>query len=206
MHILVTDRLVCARCGPGFGLVLLADRIENRRVLSGSLGCANCRELYPIADGFGDLRFPRLPAVTGDPLAPDDPEEAVRLGALLGVREGPGVIVLIGPIASAAPRLARMIPEIEVLAVYSGLRDREEEEGVTRIEVSDSLPLESGSVRGVVLQGRAVRPLVGEALRSLAPGGRLVLLGAVEEAATELVARGAKILMRGEQALVAVAG
>ena len=82
MHILVTDRLACSRCGPAFGLVLLADRLENRRVLSGHLGCANCRERYPIIEGFGDLRPLSVrsnePHSPDEPLASDDPEEALR--------------------------------------------------------------------------------------------------------------------------------
>ena len=43
MHILLTDTLTCPRCGPDFGLILLAERIEGRRVMDGHLGCANCR-------------------------------------------------------------------------------------------------------------------------------------------------------------------
>ena len=58
MHLLLTDRLTCPRCGPEFGLVLLADRLEDRRVLEGALGCPNCRDRYPVRDGFGDLRPP----------------------------------------------------------------------------------------------------------------------------------------------------
>lgn len=51
MHLLLTDILSCPRCGPEFGLILLADRIEARRVLAGILGCANCRSKYPIREG-----------------------------------------------------------------------------------------------------------------------------------------------------------
>ncbi|HWK89996.1 MAG TPA: Trm112 family protein, partial [Longimicrobium sp.] len=56
MHILLTDLLTCPRCGPEHGLVLLADRIEERRVVRGRLGCPNCRETYPVAGTVADLR------------------------------------------------------------------------------------------------------------------------------------------------------
>ena len=58
MHIVLTDVLTCPRCGPSFPLILLANRVENRRVLDGVLGCANCREKYPVQDGLGKLRVP----------------------------------------------------------------------------------------------------------------------------------------------------
>ncbi len=58
MHILLTDTLCCPRCGPEFGLILLAHRVEERRILEGELGCPNCRASYPVRRGFGDLRAP----------------------------------------------------------------------------------------------------------------------------------------------------
>jgi hypothetical protein len=213
MHILVTDRLVCSRCGPAFGLVLVADRVESRRVLAGYLGCPNCRERYPIVAGFADLRpthqrerDPDSAPPETEPLAPDDPEEALRLGALLGVHEGRGFVLLVGPAAGHAGRLARMMPEIEVVAAHPDLRRASEEGGVTRIGVADRLPLANAALRGAVLQGEAVRDLASEALRALMPGGRLVLLGPVDEAPEALARGNAKILMRADRALVAAAG
>ena len=32
MHILLTDALTCPRCGPDFGLIVLAEGVEDRRV------------------------------------------------------------------------------------------------------------------------------------------------------------------------------
>ena len=34
MQLLLTDRLSCPRCGPGFGLILLADRLADRARVS----------------------------------------------------------------------------------------------------------------------------------------------------------------------------
>lgn len=126
MHILLTDRLTCPRCGPTFGLILLSDRMEDRRVVSGRLGCANCRESYPIRGAVADLRpaaeraedaggsasGPPAEAVDGgggaaedgggaggtaSPASPAEASEAaVRLAALLGVAGSPGPVLVVG--------------------------------------------------------------------------------------------------------------
>jgi uncharacterized protein YbaR (Trm112 family) len=72
VNLLLTDRLACPRCGPGFGLILLADRLEQRRVHQGTLGCPNCRDSFTVRGGFADLRAPpRGPLPEG--LAGGDP-------------------------------------------------------------------------------------------------------------------------------------
>ena len=58
MNVTLTDHLVCPRCGPPFGLVLLARDVRERRVLEGEFGCPNCRDRFPVEKGFGDLRPP----------------------------------------------------------------------------------------------------------------------------------------------------
>ncbi|HEV2146362.1 MAG TPA: Trm112 family protein, partial [Longimicrobiaceae bacterium] len=115
MHILLTDVLRCPRCGPEFGLVLLADGVEDRRVSGGRLGCANCREAYPIRGGETDLRVPggeRLPEAEG---ARGGEEEAVRLAALLGLTEAWGSVLLVGAGADLADSLAALVPGVEVV-------------------------------------------------------------------------------------------
>src|SRR3954447_12829389 len=102
MHILLTDVLSCPRCGPAFGLVLLADRVEDRRVLEGRLGCPNCREQYPVVAGALDARLPAERAGAADDAAGDaaatggvdDAEAAVRLAALLGLAEVRGTVLV----------------------------------------------------------------------------------------------------------------
>lgn len=63
MNVLLTDHMVCPRCGPPFGLVLVAREVADRRVRRGEFGCANCRDSFPVEDGFADMRpQPRSPA------------------------------------------------------------------------------------------------------------------------------------------------
>src|SRR5690242_16884227 len=100
MHILLTDLLTCPRCGPEFGLIVLADEMVDRRVVEGSLGCANCRNRYPVHGGVADLRL--APNEEGGPALEEGGEErAYRLAALSGVADRAGAVLVSG----ASPRL-----------------------------------------------------------------------------------------------------
>lgn len=67
MNAVLVDHLVCPRCGPPNGLVLLAHDVRDRRVHEGEFGCPNCRDRFPVVGGFGDLRPPpRGPGPGGD--------------------------------------------------------------------------------------------------------------------------------------------
>lgn len=78
MDVGLSDLLTCPRCGPGYGLVLLPYEASDRRVRTGVLGCANCRERYPVEEGVADLRVPRAGA-GGSGGGPDE-EFAVEPG------------------------------------------------------------------------------------------------------------------------------
>lgn len=178
MNVLLTDRLTCPRCGPAFGLILLADRVEERRVLEGLLGCPNCREKYPVRGGFGDLRAPpRTPLEHEDAPALDepDPEGTVRLAALLGVARGPGHVLLVGAPAGHAEALAEMLEEVEVVAVHAGLHGRGEVAAVSRIAARPGLPFYDRMIRGAALDGAAAGAMLDEAVRVVGPGGRVVV-------------------------------
>lgn len=246
MHLLVTDRLSCPRCGPTFGLILLADDLRDRRVLEGALGCANCRERYPVRGGFGDLRPPPRVALeeaaesrearsphaaeaasepgtqgihpgppADDPgskgahpeASADDPAEAaLRLAALIGVQEGPGLILLAGGWARLAGRLAARIDEIEVVALDSSLHAEPEEAGVSRLTAGDHLPFFSNALRGVALEGEQLERWGGEAVRVLAPGARLVVRDPPAGLTARLEAKGLHPLLETRRYVVAQRG
>ena len=130
MNVTLTDHLVCPRCGPPFGLILLAHNVRDRRVQRGEFGCANCRDRFPVEDGFGDLRPPprgepggdvpgELPAGAG---GGDAATRALRLAAALGVAEGPGMIVVPDSNRDEAAAIARLVRGIEVVVVGWGGR------------------------------------------------------------------------------------
>src|SRR5687768_8327857 len=106
MYLVLTDLLTCPRCGPDQGLIVLAERIIDRRILGGILGCPNCESQYRIADGLADLRTAqsvsgpvprRVSAGGGDPM---------RLAALLGVTQGPACVLILGNADGVASEIA----------------------------------------------------------------------------------------------------
>jgi uncharacterized protein YbaR (Trm112 family) len=214
MHIVLTDILTCPRCGPEFGLILLAHRIEERRALEGVLGCANCREQYPVSAGAG--HFGAAPVL---PAAPDG-GAVMRLAALLGVAEGPAFVLLAGPCAGAAPRLAALIERLEVVAIgiagaagaaakphATANRDETARQtaGVNALGLAGHrLPLATGKLAAVALSGAAADELLEEGARTVSPLGRLVLEDAPADAAPRLRAAGLRELVREGDTIVAV--
>ncbi len=204
MHLLLTDALVCPRCGPTFGLILLAEELRDRRVVEGGLGCANCRERYPVEGGFADLRPPPRPPVEATPpLRGDDPEEALRIAALLGLVGQGGRILLTGESVGQASRLAAMLDEVEVVALHPGLRGVGEEPGVSRINAGEKLPFFDGSLRGIALEGDPSAGQLAEAVRTLVPGGRLLVRAPSEGGAAALDEAGLELLLETAGVLVA---
>lgn len=205
MHLLLTDRLACPRCGPEFGLVLRADVLEDRRVLEGFLGCPNCRDQYPVASGLGDLRpqprpTPRVQPATGSEANPS----AAEVGGLLGIVRGPGQILLLGSLASRATTLAAMIEEIEVVTATESVMDEAEIPGVSRILVRGRLPIYSRAIRGIALVEGDSPCSLDEAARVVTPRGRVVVFEASSGAEGLLEAAGLEVLALDSGRVVAV--
>lgn len=189
MNVLLVDHLACPRCGPTFGLVLLAREVRNRRVRRGELGCPNCRDAFPVECGFADLRPPpRTPLWPGTPPRPaaqsggsgpaasDGPasgdgraQRALRLGAALNVGGATGatggqagVYLVTEGCREAAVPLARLVPGIEVVAL-----------GRCRAEVAAGTePSSDGAAAAVsAMATGAVLPLRDGAARGVALAG-----------------------------------
>ena len=203
MHILLTDRLTCPRCGPDFGLILLAKRLAERRVLDGALGCANCRDQFPIQGGFADLRPPpRDPLTATLPAEDSDVEATNRLAALLGVSEGPGTVALLGSVAVHAAALADRLPEIEVVAVDAATQVEVERERVSRLVTGVALPFHPWTFRALATVGDVVTPE--EAVRVVGHGGRVVMERPGPDATVRLERAGSRILLQEDGWLVAL--
>lgn len=224
MHILLTDALTCPRCGPDFGLVVLAEGMEERRVVQGHLGCPNCRSKYPIRHRVADLRLggPASPASPGSAdstesigstestgsgdsgdAARGGEEAAVRLAALMGLAGASGMALIAGPGSAHAAAVSALVPELEVIAVSESTDDFGTEPGVSRVAASGAtLPLRGG-LRAAALTGGADDARLREGLRVLAPGARLVVDPAPADAAQRLRALGAEVLLAEEGVVVA---
>ena len=211
MELLLTDRLSCPRCGPAFGLILLANHMAARRVQDGQLGCPNCRDAFPIREGFADLRAPpRGPLQDGlaglglD--APERVDEAERAIALLGVARGPGTVALVGAPARFATRLVARVDHLQAVAVDADARAWPEHEGVSRIVASPGLPFFSRTLRGVVVDGRLGSGVLFEAARVTAPMSRVVVVDAPEDSTSVLEEGGLHILAEEAETVVAARG
>ncbi len=226
MNVLLVDHLACPRCGPTFGLVLLAREVRSRRVHRGELGCPNCRDAFPVEGGVADLRPPPrtpLPPETAPPTAERAEggglaDHALRLAAALGMAGASdgrgGLCVVSDGWRDAAVALARLLPEIEVVAlgrhaqVATGaepVADRSTGE-VSRMATGSSLPFRDGSARGVALAGRDWEDLWREAVRVTAWGGRIAVTDAPRNARTALEDAGLTTILDGDGWLVAHKG
>lgn len=225
MHILLTDILTCPRCGPEFGLILLAERMVERRVLEGALGCSNCREKYPIRDAAVHFAEPHAGRQAGtalpraiqhdDDSATDatDADEALRLAALMGVTQGPAYVLIAGPAVVRATRVGSLVEGLEVIAattddnadlVPTPAAPDAVAAAVSRLIVASRLPLASARLAAVALTGAAADSLLEEGARVLAPLGRLVLEPAPPDAAARLTAAGLRVLAQEAGTIVAV--
>lgn len=206
MHLLLTERLVCPRCGPPQPLVLQVDEWgPERRVREGRLGCANCRQLYPVRAGEADLRFPPgVPPVAVGEGGRGSVEEdaALRLAALLGVAEGPALLLLAGPLADLGEALARCLPDVEVVAVRP-VAGGGTAAGVSPLVAGARLPLRDRSVHGIALAPPVAEIWWSEALRVRRPGARIVLDGATPEVVAGLRAAGLAVLLEDDGVVVA---
>ncbi len=206
MNLLLTDRLSCSRCGPEFGLILLADRMEDRRVLDGTLGCPNCRDAYPIVDGFADLRAPpRRELASGLAGTPREPvaTEVERMAALLGVVRGPGTLVLVGRPAALAAALAQRVESIHTVGVDADLGTWDDAPGVSRLVARPGLPFFSRSLRGVAVDARLGRSWIEEAARTVAPLSRVVVTDAPPEGSEWVRHAGLEVLAAEADTVVA---
>jgi hypothetical protein len=206
VHLLLTDRLTCPRCGPGFGLILLARQVVDRRVLEGTLGCPNCRDGFDVRGGFGDLRAPPRGALpegrAGDP-EPSAPADVERLAALLGVAEGPGTLALVGEPARLAPALVEVVPGVEVVAVDADLARWPEVERVSRLVSRPGLPFFDQTLRGVAVDGILGSGWILEAARTVARLSRVVVTSAPEEGVHVLEQAGLNVLAAEAGTIVA---
>jgi uncharacterized protein YbaR (Trm112 family) len=209
VHLLLTERLTCPRCGPAFGLILLADRMEERRVLDGQLGCPNCRDTYPVSDGFGDLRAPPrgdLPGGRAGAPGAVDEREVRRLMALIGVQEGPGIVAFLGAMARFAAPYTELVPGVEVVALDAALAQWPSVPRVNRMVSRPGIPILGGTLRGVAVDGVLGFSWIRESARVVAPLGRVVVGEAPEGTDEALIGEGLGILAAEGGTVVAARG
>lgn len=206
MHLLLTDRLTCPRCGPEFGLILLADELVDRIVHEGVLGCPNCRDSFSIQAGFGDLRAPprgALEAGLAGAFGGHDVAEAERIAALIGVARGPGTVALVGGLGGHGQTISSLTEDLQVVGIDADLSEWPSDPSWSRIVAGPGLPFFSRSLRGVAIDGRLGRPWIDEAARVVAPMSRVVVTDAEGETGAWLEEAGLKVMASEQETVVA---
>lgn len=174
MHIEVVDALRCIEPHDETWLVASVDAWHGRQIRTGTLGCPVCRATYPVVNGVADFTGAATVPVDGaaaDASAPDA-EAAMRLAALLDLREAGGIVVLAGrhgalvdalEAMTAAHYVVLLAPTEAWLGPGSALRVRER------------VPFASASVRAAAIDGALADPdRLGQIARVIRPAGRLV--------------------------------
>jgi hypothetical protein len=97
-----------------------AHESADRLVTEGVLGCANCRDGFPIQAGFGDLRAPprrELEVGLAGAFGSRDELEAERIAARIGVVCGPGTVVLVGGLARCGPVISLLTQDLQIVGI-----------------------------------------------------------------------------------------
>lgn len=196
MNLLLTDHLICPRCPAESGLILLAERVQGRRVQEGRLGCPACRAQYVVSDGVADF-------ADREGAREDEAADALKLAALLGITEGPAMLLLLGGYEEVAPVLAGMVQNVEVVVANASPKRGAEASAVSVLRIADQLPLRAGSMRGVVVAGSALH-LVAEAARVCALAARIIVSRARAEERVLLQELGMHIALAQDDTLLAV--
>ena len=221
----LAEALCCPRCGPPRALVVLVQHMEGRRVVAGRLACPACEARFELVDGRLDFRDPPAgPAVQGP--APEQAaagseagatpdEDAVIVAALLGIRDGRGLVVTGPGLEALAARIGALCGGCVVLRLGEA-RDpgspaapslapepREGNPPTSLVGVRpDALPVLDARVLGVALESGDPGSIA-EARRVLMPGGRLVLLRPAPGAGIDIRRAGLEPIAEDAKAIVA---
>lgn len=113
MFIELIDALRCPADHPPSNLVAALDRVEDRDVIHGMLGCPVCRSEFQIRDGALWMVTNAMPAPVTRAKNPD--EDALRLAASLDLRSESGFAILRGSWCALAAAIMEISPTHLVL-------------------------------------------------------------------------------------------
>jgi hypothetical protein len=181
MFIELTDHLRCPREHEEAYLVLLPDRVEDRDVRDGRLGCPICGWETAFTEGVVDFGG-GTPATRSTDLTVD----AVR--TFLGLSGPGGFAALVGGPASLAQELGEQQPGVGLVLVNPPAGTAAAlPSSVVR---AGRLPLKAASMRGIVLgrDASGESDWVRDAIGAVLPGLRFVVEGpVVDQAGIEIL-------------------
>jgi uncharacterized protein YbaR (Trm112 family) len=166
MFIELVDLLRCPTPHEDSWLVASVDRMENRIIVDGVLGCPVCLAQYPIRSGV--LYF--VPADPPPPVGVDgNPDDAMRLAAALALTEPRVVAVLSGRWTAQAPLIRALSPSRLIL--LNPVSEFSLDDGISAI-MSDTAPFALASVNAIAIDENSGPNIIETLVRALQPGGR----------------------------------
>jgi hypothetical protein len=166
MDLAIVQRLICPRPHASTPLVVRADRTGHGHLQLGMLGCPVCGAEWDVTDGAAHFG-PRAELTAH--AAPD----ATTLAAFLGLTD-PQLVITDGVPANVVESLVR-----EFAAVVVALDAEVAPDTATVVDGAPAVPLADGIANGVVLLRLRGEAFVASAVRSLAPAGRMIAIGAI---------------------------
>ena len=172
MHIELIDALRCPEPHEDSWLVGAFDRVIERDIIEGRLGCPVCGSTYEIRGGVVQFDASSESTVQAMPSSVGA-DDALRLAAMLDLASPGGLVILEGAWAAAGAMLETFIDaRLLVLNPAAGVAEQGRLSGVRSHR---TIPVAPGSARGVALyRGPSIELLAPAAVRALRAGGRLV--------------------------------
>lgn len=167
MFIELIDSLRCPADHPPSNLVAAFDKLVDRDVVSGMLGCPVCRSEFQIRDGELLLTTMAIPTPPARPVNPQG--DSWRIAASLDLRSESGFAILAGPWGALASAVAEIVPTHLVLldppfGVTGG-------PGRSVIRAGGTAPFVEGAAQSAAVDDSERAYALSRAVR---PGGRVV--------------------------------
>lgn len=170
MHLDLLDLLRCPAGHEDTPLVSAVSRVEEREVITGTIGCPVCHRRFPVEDRI--LLLGPAPDDAATAIAADE-EETVRLAALLDLVDPGGVVFAAAPWSEVAAAVTRLVP-VQLL-VADPLTAPPAGATVSAMRGGVRLPLAPRSLRAAALDARTLaEPFRSSVLLALRPKGRVV--------------------------------
>ncbi len=171
MFIEVTEILCCPAGHEESYVVCVPIEMDGRSVVRGGIGCPVCHAEYPIVDGIAHFGGRAVPV----PAAVSPSYDAVALQAFLDLEGKGGYALLLGSAGRHGEAIAALVPGVVFLGV-NPRPDVRPSAAFSVLSAARAIPVKTRSVRAVVIGAdHAVEPWLGEAVRVLLPGLRIVI-------------------------------
>ncbi len=195
----LSEILACPHCGPPQVMVAVVHEAAGHRVGRGFLGCPACDSRFAIEEGVVHLGA----SAAAEPVAPVPEQASMLLGAVLGLADGGGYLLLASELASIADAVAALSGRWEVIALDpDGPGGSTASVNVSRIVVPGGSvpPVLPGRCGAVALSGESTPERIRVFARAVGPLGRLAILdpapeatAAMREAGLEVIASDARV-------------